>query len=158
MEAELIFNLWAIYDADSGTVYGLSGKAYNLSGTDRKKLDFLKIASRTDYVTAKRYRVPERFSITFSDAVSQRGVTYLNAVHDPNAQLFEEVFQHIEAELPPLPDFSGGDVVNVRQTIPEDPLCVTTVLYEDEVGDIRPVITDEDREWIAQHQAMVLGQ
>lgn len=158
MEAELVFNLWAIYDASSGTVYGLSGKAYNLSGTDRQKLEFLKVASRTDYVTAKRYRVPDRFSITFSDAVSQRGVTYINAVYDPSAQLFKEVFQNIEADLPLLSDFSGGDIVHVNQTIPEDPLCVTTVLYHDEVGDIHPIVTDEDREWFAKNLAMGFGQ
>lgn len=158
MNAELIFNLWALYDAASGTVYGLSGKAYNVAGTDREKLDFLKAAAGTDYVTAKRYKVPERFSISFPDGEVQKGVTYLNAMYDPNAQLFEDVFKNIEAELPPLPGFSGEDVVNIKQSVPKDPLCVVTALYEDEAGYIRPIITDEDRQWIAQHQAMVHGQ
>ncbi|WP_075881854.1 hypothetical protein [Vreelandella massiliensis] len=157
MNSELVFNLWALYDSASGTVYGLSGKAYNIAGTDKEKLDFLKVASGTDYVTVNRYRVPERFSISFPDGEIRHEVTYLSTINDPNAQLFEEVFKNIEAELPPLPDFSGQDVTNVTQTVPEDPLCVVTILYEDDVGNIRPIITDEDRAWIAQQQATFLG-
>lgn len=151
MKSEIIFNLWALYDSTSGAVYGLSGKTYNIAGNDSEKLEFLKTASRTDYVTAKRYKVPERFSIMFPDGEVQKGVTYLNAIHDPNAQLFEDMFKNLEAELPPLPDFSGQDALDIKQTIPENPLCVVTALYEDDAGNIRPVITGEDREWIAKH-------
>lgn len=158
MNGELVFNLWAIYDAASGTVYGLSGKAYNVAGTDREKLEFLKAAAGTDYVTAKRYKVPERFIISFTDGEVRRGVTFLNAMYDPNAQLFEGVFKNIEAELPPLPDFSGGEAMSIKQLVPEDPLCVVTALYEDESGCIRPIITDEDREWIEKHEATMHAQ
>lgn len=158
MNAELIFNLWAIYDATTGVIYGLSGKAYNMAGTDSQRLAFLKAAAGTDYTTATRYKVPERFGISYPDGEEQTGITYLNAIYDPNAQLFEDVFRNIEAELPPLPDFSGSEITSVKQTVPEDPLCVVTTLYEDEAGSIRPIITDEDREWIAQHQALLHGQ
>lgn len=158
MSAELIFNLWAIYDAVTGTVYGLSGKAYNVAGTDSQKLAFLKAAAGTDYITATRFKVPERFGIVYPDGQEQTGVTYLNAVQDPNSQLFEDIFKNIEAELPPIPDFSGPDLAGIKQKAPKDPLCVVTILYEDEVGNIRPIITDEDREWIALHQAMIHGQ
>jgi len=157
MDAELIINLWALYDASTGTVYALAGRAYNIAGTDKAKLDFLKMAARTDYVTAKRYRVPDRFCIVFPDGQEHRCVTYLNAVSDPNAQLFEQIFKNIEADLPPLPRFSGEDVSYVSQRISDDPLCVTTVLYEDGAGNIRPVVTDEDRAWIEQHQARFHG-
>lgn len=153
MESELIFNLWAIYDSGAGVVYGLAGRAYAVTGTDREKLDFLKSISGTDYVTAKRYRVPDRFSINFSDGDTHRGVTYLSAVHDPSAQLFEEMFKNIENDLPPIPSFSDGGHAAVKQAVPQDPLCVVTVLFEDELGNIRPIITDEDREWIKQHHA-----
>lgn len=152
MDAELIFNLWGLYDASTGTVYALSGRAYNVAGTDREKLDFLKRVARTDYVLAKRYPVPERFGIVYPDGQEQKGVTHLNTLYQPEAQIFEGVFQQIEAELPPLPRFSDDDFIEVPQTIPQDPLCVTTVLYEDEAGNIRPIITDEDRAWVAQQE------
>lgn len=157
MSEELILNLWAIYDATTGLVYGLSGKAYNATGTDSEKLALLKKLSATDYVTAKRYEVPHRISILYTDGTEKKGVTRLNAVYDPNAQLFEDVFRKLEAELPPVPDFSstGYDFINIK--IPDDPLCVTTILYEDEKGSIRPIITDEDRQWVARHEEKMHG-
>ena len=74
----------------------------------------------------------------------------LKAVRDPNAQLFEEIFQIIARELPPIPRFDEEGNSEIRQEIPTEPLCVTTVLYEDEIGNIRPIITDEDIAWVAQ--------
>lgn len=153
MDAELIFNLWALYDASTGTVYALAGRAYNIAGTDRAKLDFLKMAARTDYVTAKRHLVPERFVLISSDGQEHEGVVDLRAVFDTNAQLFEELLKSIEAELPPLPRFSSDGISYFSQQIPNRPLCVTTVLYEDGAGNIRPVVTDEDRAWVEQHEA-----
>jgi hypothetical protein len=54
-----------------------------------------------------------------------------------------------------LPDFSSSDYQYIQQIIPNDPLCVITVLYEDETGKIRTIITDEDREWVTQHEKML---
>lgn len=157
MSEELVFNLWAIYDASTGTVYGVSGRAYSVSGTDREKLDLLKLLSRTDYVIAKRYQVSERFEIIDMDGALKTRVAFLNVVYDPQAAFFEELFKSIESELPPIPDFSSDEFRPIPQKIPEDPLCVTTVLYEDEVGNIRPIISDEDREWVYRHESRTHG-
>lgn len=157
MNSEIVINLWAIFDGSTGFVYGLAGKAYNAAGTDRQKLDLLKALSATDHVTAKRYKVPDRFSVSFVDGGTKSGITYLNAVYTPSAQLFEDVFKYVEHELPPILDLSGEDYKLINQTIPQDPLCVTTVLYEDEVGNIRPIITDEDREWVKLREARIHG-
>ncbi|WP_147411102.1 hypothetical protein [Pseudomonas cavernicola] len=157
MNTELVINLWAIFDGSTGFVYGLAGKAYNVPGTERQKLDLLKALSATDHVTAKRYKVPERFSVSFTDGSSESGITYLNSVYTPYAQLFEDVFKSIEQELPPIFNLSSEDCGLIHQAIPQDPLCVTTVLYEDEVGNIRPIITDEDREWVRLQEELAHG-
>ena len=34
----------------------------------------------------------------------------------------------------------------------KDPLSIRTILYDTETGFIRPIATDEDREWIARHE------
>lgn len=151
---ELIVNLWAIYDADSGVVYALSGKAYCVSGDERFKLDVLKLLARTDYSTVKRYVVPSRFQISFPDGTVRSNATFLNAIQDPNANLFENIFVNIESELPALMRFSNGDFLEQDQKLPSDPLCVVTTLYEDEKGNITPIITDSDREWVRQQEAM----
>jgi hypothetical protein len=79
-------------------------------------------------------------------------VTTLSAINDPNTHLFEEVFKNIEAELPPLPEFFGSGYKAAPQKIPNNPLCVITTLYEDEHGNIRPIVTDKDRRWIAEQE------
>ncbi len=150
--SEMIINLWAIYDADSGLVYGLSGKSYCVSGDDKFKLSVLKSLARTDHLTAKRYEVPSRFQVSSLDGTVKKNVTLLNAISNPNANLFEDMFVNLESELPPAMRFSNGDVVEEAQKLPDDPLCVVTTLYEDEQGNITPVVTDSDREWVREQE------
>ena len=151
MSAELVVNLWAIYDAGTGLIYGLSGRAYCAKGTEEEKLDLLHRLSANDYVTAKRYEVPDRFKVSCPDGTVRQGMTTLDGVMDPNDHLFED-FRDLETELPPLLDFSHGEGRALAQKLPADPLCVVTVLYEDESGNIRPIITDKDREWVAAQE------
>jgi len=82
MDSEIVINLWAIYDAGMRVIYGLSGKAYNMSGSDAEKLELLKKLSATDYVTAKRYKIPDRFKITYANGVEKSGVVFLTAVSE----------------------------------------------------------------------------
>ncbi|TDU32564.1 hypothetical protein DFR24_1962 [Panacagrimonas perspica] len=89
--SEVIVNLWAIYDAGSRVVYALAGRCYEMEGTEPQKLALLKALSRHDHRNAKRYPVPKRFAIHYGDGVRKEGVTYLNAISDPNVNLFEEV-------------------------------------------------------------------
>ena len=136
MSSELVVNLWAIYDSSAGFVYSVAGKVYNTFGSDKEK----------------RYPLPERFVVSFTDGTTKAGVTSLNVIYDLNAQVFEEVFKAIELELPSIPNYSSLTCDYTQLKLPENPLCVTTVLYEDEFGRIRPIITDKDREWIAWHE------
>jgi hypothetical protein len=152
MSGELVFNLWAIYDMKVGFVYALAGKAYSASGSAADKLAILKSLAASDYTTAKRYGVAGRFNVCFADGTVKRGVAPLQAIADPNAHLFEEIFKNIEAELPPVADVSGAEFKAVKQKIPDDPLCVTTVLYEDDHGNIRPIISEEDKQWVANQE------
>ena len=153
MAPELIVNLWAYYDADSGIIYALAGRAYSLTGTDEERLHVLRLLSAGDYVTAKRYKVPERFTVEDPDGSEKKGFTIMEAVYDPSAQLFEEMFKNIESDLPPLPRFSLTEFQAEEQSLPADPLCVVTVLHEDGSGNVRPIITDEDRAWINGQEA-----
>ena len=152
MSSELVVNLWAIYDSSTGFVYSVAGKVYNTFGSDKEKLLLLKSLSATDYITAKRYPLPERFVVSFTDGTTKAGVTSLNVIYDLNAQVFEEVFKAIELELPSIPNYSSLTCDYTQLKLPENPLCVTTVLYEDEFGRIRPIITDKHTESIARHE------
>lgn len=134
-------------------IYALEGRAYSLAGTDKEKLSLLKTLSKTDYITAKKYEVPSRFVVTFPDGSEQKKVTFMDVVYDPNSQLFEEMFINIENELPLTSDTSAAEYKETKQKLAIDPLCVTTVLYEDQLGLIRPLITEEDRAWVMAQEA-----
>jgi len=157
MNAEIVINLWAVFDGSIGFIHELAGKAYSICGTDQEKLDLLKTLSATDHVTAERYNVPERFTVIFADGSEESGIARLSMISLPAAQLFEDVFKTIENELPPIFDISDDDREVTHQTIPKSPLCVITVLYEDEDGSIRPIISDEDREWFRSQVEFALG-
>jgi hypothetical protein len=75
MNTELVVNLWAIYDSGTGLIYGLSGRAYCAAGSEAEKLTLLRRLSATDYITANRYEVPERFQVSYADGTVKGKVT-----------------------------------------------------------------------------------
>lgn len=149
---ELVVNLWAVYDASVGYVYALAGRAYAVEGTDERKLAVLKSLAHTDYVTARRYTVPSRFAIHYPDGDIQPGFAPVAAVTDPNAQLFEEMFKNIESELPDVFAAPSAEPQRVKQVLPPNPLCIVTLLHEDEQCNIRPIISADDREWLVKQE------
>lgn len=151
MNQELIVNLWAYFEANGSLVYALSGKVYSCVGTDIEKISLLQKLAPTDYVTAKKHQLPDRFSCSYTDGSVIPRATFLDAVKEPNIQLFNEIFVNLENELPPLIKFTGLEMQQIKQSLPESPLVIITVLYEDPEGNIRPMISDQDREWANQH-------
>lgn len=145
---ELTANLWAFFDSTTELIYALAGRAYSLSGDHDKKLAILSELSRHDFRCAQRIRVPDRFTLQFADGTKKSGFTTPQAVGDPDSLLFEEVFCEMENELPPINDFLSGQTKQQKFSI--DPLCVRTIVFEDEAGNCRAIITDEDRQWLAE--------
>lgn len=151
-EAEIVLNLWTYYDMDTRAIYALSGKAYSISGSDDEKLQQLQTLASADYVTTIRHPVPERLSMIGSGGEEKSGITTAAAHRDPNAQLFEELFRLIESELPPRYNFTQEEGNSEQLKLPQDPLCCTTLLYENEFGNIRPIITKEDAVWAKEQE------
>lgn len=148
---ELVINLWAVFDIATGVVYSLLGRTYNVRGSDEEKLAFLHSVAATDYVNAVRQPLNPSFVIVQPDGHEMRGATFINAINDPHSGVFEDLFDFLESSLPKQPIFSAEGVSEAPQYLPADPLCVKTILCETETGEIRPMITDEDREWAAQY-------
>lgn len=146
---ELTANLWAFVDSSSGLVYALAGRAYYLCGDDNKKLGILRELSKYDFQCAERVRVPEQFEVTFADGTIRSRLTTHHAVRVMDMQLFEEVFSELEKALPPLSDFLNGQTR--PQKFSNDPLCARTIVIEDEAGNCRALVTDEDRRWLAEN-------
>jgi hypothetical protein len=149
-ESELCCNLWAIFDSGTEVIYRLAGKSYALQGTDEDKLSVLRKLSVFDYQTAETIKLPERFSLVGPEGQVKKGVTRIHAFYDQNSVLFNELFVHIEGKLPPTIDFSHNVPKALPQKLPSDPLCISTLIFEDEMGNRRAIVTDEDRKWLEE--------
>jgi len=137
-EIELVFNLWYRVDAPTGFTLALYGKTYALRGTNERKLETLQELARSDFVTARTFTVPERFSVVFADGTAKRAA-HASAARDELAGLFEEVFKALEAEVPSFAVFNGGKEAVRRLRGPENPLCVKTCLMVTDDGKVHPV-------------------
>jgi hypothetical protein len=71
--AELILNLWYVYD-DTGLVYSLRARCYVGSGDDEEKLALLRHFAQIDYLIAQPFPVPERFHTTIVEGNTQKKV------------------------------------------------------------------------------------
>jgi hypothetical protein len=145
---ELVVSLWAFLDADVQLVYAVAGRVYRLSGDDESKLETLRELSRHDFHSAGRLRVPNRFKVTYSDGTEKPGFTTPQSVFDPSASLFDEILKEIEQQLPPFADFAND--TQTPQKLPDDPLGVRTIVYEDAHGNCRAIVDEEDKAWLLQ--------
>ena len=135
---ELAFNLWYRVNAATSAIIALYGKAYGLRGTDESKLATLRDLARSDFVTARAFRVPERFSIVLSDGTSIKS-THASVARDPSAHLFEEVMAALEADVPAFAVFRGEEPSVTRLRSPRNPLAVRTCLMDTDDGQVHPV-------------------
>lgn len=149
-KSELCCNLWAIFDSSTQVIYGYAGKAYALEGSDEEKLEILRKLSAFDYQTAEAVNLPDRFKLEGPEGQIKQGVTTIQAFYDQNYGLFNELFEHIENQLPKIIDYSQEEPVARPQSLSSDPLCVTTLVCEDEMGNRRAIVTDDDRKWLEE--------
>jgi hypothetical protein len=130
-DAEIILNLWYVYD-DLGMIYSLRARCYVRSGTDDEKLAFLSSLAETDYMVAQMFPVPERFHTTFIEGEERRKMAVVGrdslAPLGGEQILFEDAFQQLEKELPATTKLSIG----------RDPLVCITPLLADDNGKLYP--------------------
>ncbi|MBK8943775.1 MAG: hypothetical protein IPM32_00755 [Ignavibacteriae bacterium] len=130
-DPEIILNLWYVYD-ELGFIYSLRGRAYIGYGSDKEKLEFLNTFAKTDYLIAKSFPIPERYSTTIheDDGVKKYQVININDVKIAIGfeALFEDVYKALNNELPAQTSFS----------ISQMPLRAITPLFMDDNGNIFP--------------------
>lgn len=129
-DPELIVNLWYVYD-DLGFIYQLRGRAYLGYGTDEEKLKFLHQFATKDYLIAKSFSVPERYSTNFTDGITDNKIQAIS-INDVKIgvgfdALFEDVYKALNEEIP-----------DRFLSISQSPLRVLTPLFYDSDGSIYP--------------------
>lgn len=132
MPTETILNLWYIVDEDHQYIFGIAGRAYIASGTDDEKTALLKQLATTDFPMALRLPVPDHYETFYADRM-RPGIVPVAELDNPATQLFEELYQAIDAELAEKAEKMRESADTYK--IPDNPLYVMTALYlEDEGG------------------------
>ena len=128
---EIVINLWYLFD-EQGIIYSLRGRAYIVPGTDEEKLAFLRRLSKTDYLIAQPFPVPERLHATFvgEDSRPKLAVADHRIVDELGGAevLFEEVLVELEKQLP----------AQTKLSIGQAPLICITPLLANEHGNLSP--------------------
>lgn len=132
MTPEPIFNLWYIVDEEHQYIFGIAGRAYIADGTDDEKTTLLKQLAATDFPMALQLPVPDRYVTFYADKM-RPGIVSVAELDNPATQLFEELYQAIDAELAERAEKMRQPADTYR--VPDNPLYVMTALYlEDEGG------------------------
>lgn len=144
---EVVLNLWAYVD-EAGYILRLAGKSYVMDGEDDEKLALLKKLSRTDFFSAGWCKVSPNFKIINPDGEEMTGVATASLLADPisHSHLFGPLIEQLASFLPEQLRSYDGDYKSFRMELPQDPLCVTTVVMEYEDGTLIPMVSNKEYE------------
>lgn len=137
-QLEVALNLWYVMDEGTAAIYRLFGRAYALAGSDEEKLQTLRRLAKTDYLVARQFSVPERFAVVQPDGQERTGIAFWYEQEGYVFELFKEVINEIERDLPDQVSFVLGEPKINKLNLPQDPLFVLTPLIEDDFGNITP--------------------
>lgn len=149
MQEELVINIWFIVDIGTSLCNYVILKPYNILGSDEEKTKILKLLAESDYVTAERVEFAQKSKIYFPNQ-TVTGYMHKNSVNrylDNNVDFFLNL---AEEKLPKILKFKGGFLGEnkaISQKFPENTLFVQTFLMENEIGEIKPFTTTENKEW-----------
>lgn len=139
---EVCLNLWA-YSGEDGTILRLAGKTYVMEGADDEKLALLKRLSVSDFLCALWHKVPDSFTIQHTEFGVMRGAAHASMMSDPQyrERLFGPLIEILAAAIPEQLRSIDGEYEIFRMDLPQEPLCVSTVVMENEDGTLVPMVS-----------------
>ncbi len=139
---EVVINLWA-YSGEDGTILRLAGKTYVMQGADAEKLALLHQLAATDFLAAPWHKVPANFTIHHTDFGEMKGAAQASMISDPyyHQNLFGPLIERLAQSIPEQVRSVNGEYQKFRLEIPNEPLCVSTIVMENEDGTLVPMIT-----------------
>lgn len=156
--SELVFNIWFIVDISTGISQYYFLKIYGLEGEDEEKFQLLRRLADFDYVTCERQEVPKNHQLVMLNTGKRLNGIPLHELSRALEINLNSFLKEAESKLPPILHFDPyrGNHHTTNQTLGEQPLYVMTVLFENEVGEMKPYTKDEYREW-AESEMYRLG-
>jgi hypothetical protein len=141
---EVVLNLWAYVD-EGGYIPRLAGKAYAMDGDDEEKLALLRVLSRADFLSAEWCQVPANFEIINSDGQTIKGIATASMLSDPitHSHIFSQLLEKLANALPQQLRACVDGYEQFGLELPQDPLCVTTVIIEYDDGRLVPMVSTD---------------
>ena len=136
---EICFNLWKVIEEDTGHIFSYLGKSYGLRGTREEKLRILHALSADDHYTVPRRKIPGRFNAELEGKMVS-GLTSPEIAQNPESCFWDELLDALEKELPSQIRWIGGNSMEIRTPVFDNPLCVQTILVENAIGLLFPQI------------------
>lgn len=114
-----------------------------MQGADSEKLALLRQLSGTDFLCAAWHKVPSNFTIHNTDGSSIRGVAEVSMLSDQtyHSTLFNPLMEELAKSIPEQVKSINGEYVKFSLKLPESPLCVTTIVIENEDGNLVPMLS-----------------
>lgn len=139
---EVVINLWA-YSGEDGTILRLAGKTYVMQGSDDEKLALLRQLAASDFLCAHWQKVPSNFTIQHTDFGEMKGAAQASMLGDPqyHEHLFGPLIEQLAQSIPEQLHSVNGEYRRFRLDIPQEPLCVSTIIMESEDGSLVPMMS-----------------
>lgn len=147
---ELVFNIWFIVDIASGISQHFFLKVYGMEGEDEEKFQLLRRLAEYDYMTCERQEIPRSHQLVMLDSGREiPGIPVHELQHTLESNL-DAFIKEAESNLPLILHFDPyrGNHHTTKQRLGEQPLFVMTLVFENEVGEMKPFTKPENREWI----------
>jgi hypothetical protein len=148
---EIVINFWFIVDIETELCYNWLIKPYCIVGSDNDKTSLLKTLAETDFLTVHRRKINTNFQTVYPNQLVE-GKIPQELINNHLETYFDYYISVIEKELPLEFSFNFkndifGDPKAEKVKFPKSPLFVSTVLMENECGEIRPYTTEENKLW-----------
>ena len=139
---EVVINLWA-YSDENGTILRLAGKSYVMQGSDAEKLVLLRQLAATDFLSAPWHKVPSSFTMQHMVFGEMQGLAQASMISDPyyHQNLFGPLIELLAQSIPEQVRSVDGEYQTFRLDIPQQPLCVSTLVMEIEDGSLVPMVS-----------------
>lgn len=153
---EIVVNIWFTVDIATNLCYTWSIKPYALTGTDDQKIKILEMVAQSDYITVSQRKLPNHFCIISGNekitGVVQAGL--IQNVFEGNVDYF---ITEIEKDLAAISNTFSKTMQNSEMKLPSSPMYVSTIIVENDKGEIRPLTSEANKKWYQEEYLRMVG-
>jgi hypothetical protein len=153
---EIVINIWFIVDVGTNLCYTWSIKPYAIIGTDDEKLKILEILAQSDYITVPQRKLPSYYTLELGNE-KLAGVVDGNQILNIFSGNVDYFISEIEKDLAEFSNTFSNTMQNIELKLPNNPMHVSTIIAENDKGEIRPLTSEANKKWYQEEYLRMLG-